>query len=173
MSRADREAPGLVPLTHSDISATREMIADVVLEFYPDLDFLPKTRDGLLEYYGKTGYLDDIAAFETVYSPENGAFLVLKSGEGVQGCGGLRRLDSSRGELVRLWLKKDMRGLGYGRLVFDRLMRIAAETGYKEIFLDTSHRCEAAIALFRKSGFLDCGSYKESIGDVFMMKTLP
>jgi hypothetical protein len=98
LSRADREAPDLFPLTHSDIAATRELIADVVLEFYPDLEFLPKTREGLLEYYGKTGYLDDIAAFESVYSRENGAFLVLKNAEGIQGCGGLRRLDATRGE---------------------------------------------------------------------------
>ncbi|MDQ3000728.1 MAG: GNAT family N-acetyltransferase [Fibrobacterota bacterium] len=164
--------PRLDLLTHQDVSATRDLIADVVLEFYSDLEFLPKTRNSLLEYYGKIGYLDDIADFESVYSRENGAFLVLKDAEGIHGCGGLHRLDVSRGELVRLWLKKELRGMGYGRLIFDRLMRTALEAGYKEIFLDTSHRCEAAIAMFRKNGFRDCGSYKESIGDVYMRKAL-
>lgn len=162
-----------VPLTADQVQAAKELIAEVVLEFYSDVDFLPKTRAALLLHYEKTGYLDDLTHFASVYAKENGAFLILRNTSGLIGCGGLSRLDGSKGELVRLWLKKEFRGKGLGRAIFDRLMRTAEALGYREVFLDTSHRCEAAVALFRKNGFAACPPYKESIADLFMRKELP
>jgi GNAT superfamily N-acetyltransferase len=172
MKRTDRILPIPVPLTGDQVQAAKELIAEVVLEFYSDSDFLPKTRDALLLHYEKTGYLDDLTRFETVYAKENGAFLILKNATGLIGCGGLSRLDGSKGELVRLWMKKEFRGKGLGRAIFDRLMRTAEPLGYDEVYLDTSHRCEAAVTLFRKNGFVECPPYKESLGDLFMRKSL-
>jgi putative acetyltransferase len=98
---------------------------------------------------------------------------VLKDAAGtVQGCGGLGRLAEGRGELARLWLRPDMRGRRWGSGILAELLRRAAELGYREVLLDTSHRCTAALALFRKNGFFECGRHKESIGDIYMMKTL-
>ncbi|MEO7426523.1 MAG: GNAT family N-acetyltransferase [Fibrobacteria bacterium] len=161
-----------VPLTGDQVQAAKELIAEVVLEFYSDSEFLPKTKAALLLHYEKTGYLDDLTRFATVYAKENGAFLILKNTAGLIGCGGLSRLDGSKGELARLWMRKEFRGRGLGRIIFDRLMRTAQALGYGEVFLDTSHRCEAAVALFRKNGFSECPPYKESLGDLFMRKSL-
>ena len=155
-----------------DIAAVKTLIADVVLELYSDLEFLPKGRQGLLDYYGKTGYLSDIDGFEREYSPENGALLILRGPEGVLGCGGLRRLGVDQGELVRLWLRKETRGRGWGARLLAELLRRGAEIGYREILLDTSHRCVAAISLFRKNGFTECPKYKESIADVYMRRIM-
>lgn len=150
------------------VSSTKSLIADTVLEIYGDLDFLPKSKDALLNYYKSTGYLNDLDNHQYEYSKNNGTFLVLLEGSEVIGCGGLRRLNESDGELVRLWLKKDKRKLGLGKRIFDQLIKTAQELGYSNVYLDTSNRCVDAINLFKRNGFKECGKYKESIGDLFM-----
>jgi GNAT superfamily N-acetyltransferase len=160
--------PILATLRHEDIPAVKDLIADVVLEFYADLDFLPKTRSGLLAHYEAVGYLKDIDGFESEYAEADGLFLVLKDASGVVGCGGLRRISADQGELVRLWLRKEARGRGYGGLLVRKILEASERIGYREVLLDTSKRCVAALALFRKSGFREVPKYKESIGEVFM-----
>ncbi|MEO6097650.1 MAG: GNAT family N-acetyltransferase [Fibrobacteria bacterium] len=165
--------PVMASLRRADIPAVKGLIADVVLEFYADLDFLPKTRSGLLAHYDAVGYLQDIDAFETEYAEANGLFLVLQDASGVIGCGGLRRISADQGELVRLWLRKEARGRGYGGMLVREILVASDRIGYREVLLDTSKRCVAAISLFRKSGFHEVPKYKESIGDVFMGKKSP
>lgn len=162
----------LLPLGEEWVSATKELIAEVVLEFYGDLDFLPKTKSDLLRHYEKIGYLKDLDEHRTRYSRENGSFLILVEDGAVVGCGGLRRLDEESGELVRLWLRREKRRSGLGREIFGRLMSAAVELGYAKVYLDTSRRCVDAIRLFRRNGFVDCEKYKESIGDVFLCRYL-
>lgn len=160
------------PLSKEYLVSTKFLIAEVVLEFYSDLEFFPKTIPALLEYYEKTGYLKDVEEFETEYSSENGGFQILIEGSNVIGCGGLRRLDQNNGELVRLWLKKKNRGIGLGRKMFDLLMDLAINIGYENVYLDTSHRCVEAVKLFRQNGFSNCPKYKESIADLYLFKRL-
>lgn len=162
----------LQPLGDEWVSATKDLIAEVVLEFYGDLDFLPKTKSDLLRHYEKIGYLKDLDEHLTEYSKENGSFLVQVEEGAVVGCGGLRRLKGDSGELVRLWLRREKRGSGLGREIFASLMSAAGELGFAKVFLETSHRCVDAIRLFRKNGFVDCHKYKESIGDVFLCRYL-
>jgi len=50
----------LQPLTDEAVPNVKALIADAVLEFYGDLEFLPKDRDGLLLHYERTGYLRDL-----------------------------------------------------------------------------------------------------------------
>lgn len=158
------------PLADDAVPDVKALIADAVLEFYGDLEFLPKDREGLLRHYERTGYLSDLDDHATVYGPGDGVFLVLYEDGAVIGCGGLRRLSGKDAELVRLWLRRDRRKLGLGRTVFERLLREAKALGYARIFLDTSHRCADAVRLFRRNGFVDCDSYKESIGEVFLCR---
>jgi GNAT superfamily N-acetyltransferase len=165
-------AAGLWPLTDEAVPEVKDLIAEAVLEFYGDLDFLPKDREGLLRHYERTGYLRDLDEHATEYGHGNGIFLILKEDGMVIGCGGLRRLAAGDAELVRLWLRRDRRKLGLGRTVFERLLEKAAALGYARIFLDTSHRCADAVRLFRRNGFIDCAPYKESIGEVFLCREM-
>jgi GNAT superfamily N-acetyltransferase len=158
------------PLSDAAVPAVKALIADAVLEFYGDLEFLPKDRDGLLEHYERTGYLGDLDAHASIYGPGDGAFLVLYEGDAVIGCGGLRRMGERDAELVRLWLRRDCRKRGLGRMVFERLLGEAEALGYARIFLDTSHRCADAVRLFRRNGFADCAPYKESLGEIFLCR---
>lgn len=150
--------------------AVKALIADAVLEFYGNLDFLPKDREGLLRHYERTGYLKDLDEHAVAYGHGRGIFLVLHEGGMVIGCGGLCRLADGDAELMRLWLRRDRRKLGLGKMVFERLLREAAALGYARLFLDTSNRCVDAVRLFRRNGFVDCAPYKESIGEVFLVR---
>lgn len=154
------------------VPATKDLIAEVVLEFYGDSEYLPKSKPDLLYHYERIGYLRDLDEFKAEYANENGIFLVATEGGDVIGCGGLRRLNRNDGELVRLWLKKEKRKQGIGRMIFDTLIRAAQEKGYAKVYLDTSHRCADAVALFRRNGFVDCEKYKESIGELFLCLNL-
>ena len=166
----ETNAVDLRPLSDEAISSVKALIADAVLEFYGDVELLPKDREGLLQHYERTGYLHDLDGYVSVYGPGDGMFLVLYEGDAVIGCGGLRRLGEKDAELVRLWLRRDRRGRGLGRMVFERLLSEADTLGYERIFLDTSHRCADAVRLFRRNGFVDCDPYKESIGEVFLWR---
>ena len=165
-------AAGLRPLANQDLPEVKALIADAVLEFYGDLEFLPKDREGLLLHYERVGYLRDLDDYAAVYGPGDGLFLVLKEGDAIIGCGGISRLAETDAELARLWLRRDRRKLGLGRMVFERLLGEAAALGYARIFLDTSHRCADAVRLFRRNGFIDCAPYKESIGEVFLCREI-
>lgn len=160
------------PLQDAWVQATKELIAETVLEFYSDLAWLPRTKTELLQYYHKVGYLKDLDEYQTVYHPDAGSFLVLMEGEALIGCGGLRQLNTDAAELSRLWLKKEKRNQGLGYMLLERLIKVAMTKGYSKIFLDTSRRCAEAVALFKRNGFSECAPYKESIGDVFMCRTL-
>ena len=162
----------IMPLDDKLLLPTKELIAEVVLEFYGDLEFLPKSKNELLKHYTDTGYLKDLDEHRSEYSRENGAFFVLSDGGAVVGCGGVRRLGSQSGELVRLWLKQEMRGRGLGLHLLRELVRVASAIPYQELYLDTSHRCSDAVRLFKRNGFVECGKYKESIGDIFLKKEM-
>jgi putative acetyltransferase len=162
----------LVTLQDQWVEPVKAFIAEVVLEFYGDIEWLPQNVPDLLAYYEKTGYLRDLDEYRTTYSSEVGAFRVLIQNEQVIGCGGIRGLNATDGELVRLWLKRENRKMGLGRLLFTNVMQVAEEKRYARVFLDTSSRCRDAIELFRRNGFVDCAPYKESIGEVFMCRNL-
>lgn len=167
-----KDAVVVKPLETGMLGAVKELIAEAVLEFYGNLEFLPGTREGLLRHYEETGYLGDLDDHGREYAPENGMFLVLMKGEEVAGCGGLRRINREDGELVRMWLRKGERRQGYGRMLFETLMQAAQGLGYAKVYLDTSARCLDALRLFRRNGFADCPKYKESIGDIFLCRTI-
>lgn len=160
--------PALLSLEDIHLAQVRALIADGVLEFYSDLDFLPNTRPGLLEYYERTGYLDDLKRFREEYRPPQGTFFVLQDKGHTVGCGGVRRLGGQAGELVRLWLRPEVRGRGWGRTLVLELLTSARQLGFSELYLDTSRRCVAAVRLFERNGFQPCPPYKESVGEVFL-----
>lgn len=104
----------LEPLQDRWVEPIKALIAEIVLEFYGDIEWLPKSVPELLKHYENTGYLSDIDKYRIHYSVEEGAFFVLTQGEQVIGCGGLRRLNATEGELVRLWLKKRIEKWDWG-----------------------------------------------------------
>lgn len=93
------------------------------------------------------------------FLPPRGLFLVAYEGEEPVGCGGLRDLGRGIGEVKRLFIGRQARRRGLGRLLLARLEAAARERGYKRLRLDTNPGNDPSIALFRSAGFVEIPDY--------------
>jgi putative acetyltransferase len=95
-------------------------------------------------------------------SPKGGIFLI-KIGEDVAGCVGVRSLKNDTTgticELKRMYVREAFRGKGYGKLLLGAALDLAGDLGYETMQLDTLPRLEAAIALYLANGFVEIGAY--------------
>ena len=82
-----------------------------------------------------------------------GIFLIVYK-EGVPvGCGALRLLDAETAELKRMYVAPTARGTGLGRRLVTALEAEARALGVRRLVLETGVRQEAALALYRATGF--------------------
>lgn len=97
------------------------------------------------------------------YLPPAGVFLVVEDDTRAPiGCGGLRMLTPTRGEVKHLWIRPAARGTGAGRALLGELERRAREFGATEAVLDTNARLEAAQGLYRSSGYAEVPAYNDN-----------
>lgn len=75
------------------------------------------------------------------------------------GMGGLRRLDTQRAEIKRLYLQPDCRGQGLATMLLQRLLEDARAFGYRQLCLDSAPFMHEAQALYARLGFQDCPPY--------------
>jgi putative acetyltransferase len=118
-------------------------------------------------------------------APGAGAFLVARRDGQPVGCGALRRLADGGvvaelgpdvGELKRMFVARDARGIGIGRALLTQLESEARALGLSRIVLETGIRQHEALALYRRAGYVDIppyGEYSASPGtSVCLSKTL-
>jgi len=74
------------------------------------------------------------------------------------GTGSLKR---ASGEIKRLWVDPEARGLGVGRRLLDDLEQAAREAGAATVRLDTNRELTEAIAMYRKSGYVEVEPYND------------
>ncbi|HEU0063556.1 MAG TPA: GNAT family N-acetyltransferase [Flavisolibacter sp.] len=79
-------------------------------------------------------------------------------------------------ELVKMYLKPEARGIGLGKLLIQKCIDFAVETGYKNIYIETMPELKQALKVYEKFGF---EYIKAPIGntghfgcDMFMVKKL-
>ena len=93
------------------------------------------------------------------FAPPGGVFFIALDDEAPVGCGGLRRLDATTGEVKRLFVRGVARGRGAGRALMDAIETRAAQLGMDRVRLDTTGDEAAALALFRARGYREIGDY--------------
>jgi putative acetyltransferase len=102
-------------------------------------------------------------------------FLVARDIDGSAiGCAALVNRDGY-GEVKRMFVAEDKRGLGAGRKLLEHIGIFAAMAGVRTLKLETGVRQPEAIALYERSGFARCapfGGYPDSPWSVFMEKRL-
>jgi putative acetyltransferase len=103
-------------------------------------------------------------------APGTGAFLVARRHGQPIGCGALRRLTDAGavaelgadvGELKRMFVAREARGLGIGRALLAQLEAEARALGLSRIVLETGIRQHEALVLYRRSGYAGIPAYGE------------
>src|SRR6516225_197829 len=103
------------------------------------------------------------------------AFFVLRDNDTPAGCGGIQLFGTEYGELKRMYVRPQFRGLGYGRLLLDHLADHARAKGVGLLRLETGIHQAAAIRLYERTGFQRIppfGEYKEDPLSLFFEKSI-
>jgi len=95
----------------------------------------------------------DIENLEEEYINCGGEFRVLIREQNIIGFFALRPSGNNQMELKRLYLKADERGGGLGKYLLTMALKIARESGYRRVHLETTAKFVEAVALYRKFGF--------------------
>ena len=106
-------------------------------------------------------FSQEIATIQNQYSrPEGGIFLIIRDKDTASGCFAIRKFDKTICELKRMYLKKEVRGLGVGKVMLDKAFQFAKELGYQRMRLDTLSTMHSAISLYTKMGFYEIKPYR-------------
>lgn len=101
------------------------------------------------------------------------SFWTVWDGETLLGCGALRELSATQGEVKSMRTPKALRGRGAGRAVLAHIVEVARQRGYETLSLETGAHPDflPAQRLYQSFGFSYCGpfgSYQENEHSVFM-----
>jgi ribosomal protein S18 acetylase RimI-like enzyme len=121
-------------------------------------------------------YFDELAAsFPEGFDPESdgepelddyvapgGAFLIAQIFGEPAGCGALRTLAPGIGEIKRMWVSPEVRGLGVGRRLLETLELTARERNLRAVRLDTHSSLAEALQLYRSSGYREIPRYNDN-----------
>jgi len=135
-----------------------------VASYFEELD--TRFEDGFDP--GNGGYAGKPAAANSA-----GTFLIARLHGRAIGCGALKSLDASTGEIKRMWVAPEARGLGVARRLLAALEAEARALGMSRVVLDTNRTLVEAQGMYRKAGYRDIARYNEnSYADFFFEKTL-
>lgn len=97
---------------------------------------------------------------ETQHAPR--LFLIARLDGAAVGCGVLNRLDSETGEIKRMWVAPEVRGLGLSQKLLEALESEASAGGLRRVRLDTNRALAEAQALYRKAGYREIARYNDN-----------
>lgn len=108
---------------------------------------------GLADHWGDIdpSLNPDVADIAGSYAGET--FLVACKDEEIVGCGALVRRDNITGEIVRMSVRKDLRGKGLGRAVLAALCADARRRGFRRLTLETTAHWHGVRAFYEACGF--------------------
>lgn len=78
------------------------------------------------------------------------------------GCGALYDFDAETGEIKRMWVAQDTRGVGIARRLLEALEAEARSAGMRRLLLDTNRTLTEAMALYEKSGYRQIARYNDN-----------
>jgi len=96
------------------------------------------------------------------YRPPVGAFVTGSIAGEVVACGAVQMLDESTGEIKRMWVDSNKRGLGLGRSTLSHLEGVARDLGATLVRLDTNAVLTEAVAMYRSGGYIEIDRYNDN-----------
>ena len=106
----------------------------------PGTVFTDKTTDNLYDLFKKKDSIYYIAERDKEILGGGGIFPSNGLPEGV--C-----------ELVKMYLKKEARGLGLGKELINKCLEYAAATGYQKVYIESMPELRKAVSIYEKFGF--------------------
>lgn len=108
---------------------------------------------------------------------EDVTFFSVWEGETLTGCGAVRELDATHGEIKSMHTDRRFRRRGVSAALLYRMTKFAEERGYKRLSLEThpGQYFTPALKLYKRFGFEECGpfgNYEDSEYSVFMTKEI-
>jgi DNA-binding MarR family transcriptional regulator/GNAT superfamily N-acetyltransferase len=92
--------------------------------------------------------------------PAGALFVARLRGDPV-GCGALKLHGTAAAELKRMWIAPEARGLGIGSRLLNELECHARDAGAVSVQLETNRALVEAIALYRRSGYLEVEPFND------------
>lgn len=104
-------------------------------------------------------------------------FFSVWEGETLTGCGALRELDKTHGEIKSMHTARRFRRRGVSAALLFHIIKLAEQRGYKRLSLETHPGADykPARKLYERFGFENCGpfgDYEPHDYSVFMTKTV-
>lgn len=103
------------------------------------------------------------------------AFFVIRHEDVPTCCGGIKLFDTGYGEVKRMYVRPQFRGLGFGKRMLNHVAEYAMQHGVKVLRLETGIHQSEAIGLYEQFGFQRIppfGDYKEDPLSIFFEKRL-
>lgn len=113
-------------------------------------------------YLELQNYNAELAHLEEKYGLPEGRLYLARVDGAAAGCIGLRKLDSSRCEMKRLYVRPAYRGHHLARQLVQTVLADAKSIGYTEMLLDTLPFLQNAIRLYERFGFQETEAYNDS-----------
>ena len=95
------------------------------------------------------------------FTPPAGMILVARLHGRPVGCGALRFHLRSKPDLKRMWIAREVRGLGVGRRMLGELEREAKRSGARAVRLETNRSLKEAISLYRSTGYREVKPFND------------
>jgi putative acetyltransferase len=130
-----------------DQAAVRDLFIRINRELAPSA-----LRDAF-ESYIEVSLRDEIDRLADYYAERQGAFFMVYDGETLAGMFGLEQLGTDAAELRRMYVDPAYRKRRLARMMLEFAEQTCRDAGTPVLTLSTSELQQAALALYRKSGF--------------------
>ena len=84
---------------------------------------------------------------------EDVPFFIIRNNGTPVACGGVKLFGADYGEIKRMYVRPQFRGLGFAKLMLNHLAEYARDHGVAILRLETGIAQQEAIALYERSGF--------------------
>jgi ribosomal protein S18 acetylase RimI-like enzyme len=123
---------------------------------------------------GYQNFDDEFASLPSKYALPYGRLYLAFVDGALAGCIAMRKLNETRAEMKRLYVRPDFRGAKLGLSLVTKVIEDAREIGYRELVLDTLATMNRAQDLYRGLGFVETQAYYDTPveGTVFLRLAL-